>query len=414
MNAPVQGTASDMIKIAMVRVHAALRARGLRAACCCRCTTSSCSRRRRTRSPRSRRSRARSWRPRCRWRCPSWSTSRPARLGGGMSAPGSSCSSVSPGGSRRGRARCPAILRALGCDDHRRRSARARGGRAGPARAGADRGRIRPRRAPARGALDRKRLGAIVFANPERRRRLEAITHPAIRDRSCARLDELAEQGFVGIVVFDAAVMIESGNYKNMDRLVVVVTDEATQIGAAAWPRRHRRGGEPPQDRQPDAARRKGQAGRLRDRQLRRPRSHRGRRCARSTQRCCGARGAPRRPCRPADRGRASRRSASIFSATSTARAIVDLVAPTERDLVVEIGPGEGALTRFWPARRPRDGPRDRSALAARAAARLPAVEVARGRRPGWDYAALAHPPGGRVLILGNLPYSVGKPILWR
>ncbi|MBI4637712.1 MAG: hypothetical protein HY727_15355, partial [Candidatus Rokubacteria bacterium] len=30
MNAPVQGTASDMIKIAMVRVHRALRERGLR------------------------------------------------------------------------------------------------------------------------------------------------------------------------------------------------------------------------------------------------------------------------------------------------------------------------------------------------------------------------------------------------
>ncbi|PYN90728.1 MAG: dephospho-CoA kinase [Candidatus Rokuibacteriota bacterium] len=82
----------------------------------------------------------------------------------------------------------------------------------------------------ATGELDRKKLGAIVFANPERRRRLEAITHPAIRDRFLARLDELAEQGFVGLVVFDAAVMIESGNYKNMDRLVVVVTDEATQM----------------------------------------------------------------------------------------------------------------------------------------------------------------------------------------
>ena len=80
------------------------------------------------------------------------------------------------------------------------------------------------------GALDRKKLGAIVFANPERRRRLEAITHPAIRERFLARLDELAERGFTGIVVFDAAVMIESGNYKNMDRLVVVVTDEATQM----------------------------------------------------------------------------------------------------------------------------------------------------------------------------------------
>jgi len=80
------------------------------------------------------------------------------------------------------------------------------------------------------GALDRKRLGAIVFANPERRRRLEAITHPAIRERFQARLDELTEHGFTGIVVFDAAVMIESGNYKNMDRLVVVVTDEPTQM----------------------------------------------------------------------------------------------------------------------------------------------------------------------------------------
>ncbi len=81
----------------------------------------------------------------------------------------------------------------------------------------------------AEGALDRKRLGAIVFADPERRKRLEAITHPAIRARFQARLDELAAQGFAGIVVFDAPVMIESGNYKNMDRLVVVVTDDATQ-----------------------------------------------------------------------------------------------------------------------------------------------------------------------------------------
>ena len=80
------------------------------------------------------------------------------------------------------------------------------------------------------GTLDRKKLGAIVFADPERRRRLEAITHPAIRERFRARLDGLAEKGFTGIVIFDAAVMIESGNYKNMDRLVVVVTDEPTQM----------------------------------------------------------------------------------------------------------------------------------------------------------------------------------------
>ena len=79
------------------------------------------------------------------------------------------------------------------------------------------------------GTLDRKKLGAIVFADAARRKRLEAITHPAIRDRFARQLAELMAAGFDGIVVFDAPVMIESGNYKHMDRIVVVATDEATQ-----------------------------------------------------------------------------------------------------------------------------------------------------------------------------------------
>jgi dephospho-CoA kinase len=83
------------------------------------------------------------------------------------------------------------------------------------------------------GTLDRKRLGAIVFADPARRRRVEAITHPAIRDRFLARLAELEARDFAGIVVWDAPVMIESGGYQAMDRLVVVVTDAATQRARA-------------------------------------------------------------------------------------------------------------------------------------------------------------------------------------
>jgi dephospho-CoA kinase len=83
------------------------------------------------------------------------------------------------------------------------------------------------------GRLDRKRLGALVFADPERRRRLEALTHPAIRDRYLTRLAELETQGFEGIVVWDAPVMIEAGGYRHVDRLVVVVTDAATQRARA-------------------------------------------------------------------------------------------------------------------------------------------------------------------------------------
>jgi dephospho-CoA kinase len=80
------------------------------------------------------------------------------------------------------------------------------------------------------GRLDRKALGAIVFADPARRKRLEALTHPRIRERFQRHLDDLTARGFRGVVVFDAPVMIESGNYKNMDRLVVVAADEATQV----------------------------------------------------------------------------------------------------------------------------------------------------------------------------------------
>ena len=79
------------------------------------------------------------------------------------------------------------------------------------------------------GTLDRKKLGAIVFADAERRKRLEQITHPAIRDRYLQRLADLEAQGFAGIVLWDAPVMIESGGYRAMDALVVVATDEATQ-----------------------------------------------------------------------------------------------------------------------------------------------------------------------------------------
>jgi dephospho-CoA kinase len=80
------------------------------------------------------------------------------------------------------------------------------------------------------GRLDRKALGAIVFADPDRRRTLEAMTHPRIRERFQQRVDALTAQEFRGLVFFDAPVMIESGNYRNMDRLVVVITDEATQV----------------------------------------------------------------------------------------------------------------------------------------------------------------------------------------
>jgi len=96
------------------------------------------------------------------------------------------------------------------------------------------------------------------------------------------------------------------------------------------------------------------------------------------------------------------------------ARAIVDLLAPTAQDLVVEIGPGEGALTVELARRAGRVTALEvDAALAARLRARgLARLEVLDADARTWDYGALSRPPGGRVLVAGNLPYSVGKPIL--
>jgi 16S rRNA (adenine1518-N6/adenine1519-N6)-dimethyltransferase len=95
------------------------------------------------------------------------------------------------------------------------------------------------------------------------------------------------------------------------------------------------------------------------------------------------------------------------------ARAIVDLVAPTAADLVLEIGPGEGALTDQLVRRAGRVIALEVDrVLIESLRRRLPALELVDADARTWDYGALARPPGGRVLVVGNLPYSVGKPIL--
>jgi len=95
------------------------------------------------------------------------------------------------------------------------------------------------------------------------------------------------------------------------------------------------------------------------------------------------------------------------------ARAIVDLVAPTAADLAVEIGPGQGALTGELARRAGRVLALevDRT-LVERVRAAFPAVEVLAADARAWDWTSLARPAGGRALVVGNLPYSVGTTIL--
>lgn len=97
----------------------------------------------------------------------------------------------------------------------------------------------------------------------------------------------------------------------------------------------------------------------------------------------------------------------------AVARAIVDLVTPTPVDLALEIGPGRGALTGELFRRAGRVIALEVDpVLAAKLRERLPGVEVLDADARTWDYRSVPHPGDGRVLVVGNLPYSVAKPIV--
>jgi len=72
------------------------------------------------------------------------------------------------------------------------------------------------------GTLDRKRLGALVFADQSKRQRLNHILHPFIIARQDEILNEWEAEDPDGIGIVDAALMIESGGYKRFDKLIVV------------------------------------------------------------------------------------------------------------------------------------------------------------------------------------------------
>jgi dephospho-CoA kinase len=77
------------------------------------------------------------------------------------------------------------------------------------------------------GELDRPAMGAIVFADEEARRRLEAIVHPRVRRRG-AQLE--AEAGPDAVVVHDIPLLAETGRASTFDAVVVVDVPVETQV----------------------------------------------------------------------------------------------------------------------------------------------------------------------------------------
>ncbi|MBN1568470.1 MAG: dephospho-CoA kinase [Acidobacteria bacterium] len=80
------------------------------------------------------------------------------------------------------------------------------------------------------GAIDRKKLGKIVFSDAEKRLQLNAILHPEVGAAIMRRIFELEEESPRGMIIVDAALMVETGGYKMYDRLIVVSCSLSIQI----------------------------------------------------------------------------------------------------------------------------------------------------------------------------------------
>jgi dephospho-CoA kinase len=83
----------------------------------------------------------------------------------------------------------------------------------------------------AEGGLDRARMGAIVFADPEKRAQLEAIVHPRVRARA-AEIEASAPAG--ALVVHDIPLLVETGQASSFDAVVVVDLPVELQVERAA------------------------------------------------------------------------------------------------------------------------------------------------------------------------------------
>src|ERR1041384_6951487 len=80
------------------------------------------------------------------------------------------------------------------------------------------------------GALDRGKLGAIVFADEQKRQLLNSIVHPLVIEAQNAWLAAREQEDPHGIAIIDAALMIESGGYRRFDKLIVVWCNTGIQL----------------------------------------------------------------------------------------------------------------------------------------------------------------------------------------
>ena len=78
--------------------------------------------------------------------------------------------------------------------------------------------------------IDRLRLGEKVFADEAERAVLNKMIHPEIKREIDRRLEEIGKEHPDAVVLVDAALLIETGIFREMDKIIVVSASKRNQI----------------------------------------------------------------------------------------------------------------------------------------------------------------------------------------
>ncbi|WMM31208.1 dephospho-CoA kinase [Shouchella clausii] len=79
------------------------------------------------------------------------------------------------------------------------------------------------------GTLDRKQLGAIIFGDEQKRKQLNEIVHPAVRQSMKKQADLYEQRGYTRVVL-DIPLLYESNLFHMVNQVWLVYVDEATQL----------------------------------------------------------------------------------------------------------------------------------------------------------------------------------------
>lgn len=79
------------------------------------------------------------------------------------------------------------------------------------------------------GTLNREELGALIFSDPSKRKQLNDIMHPAIREEMLVQRQQLVQQGHP-VIIMDIPLLFESRLQSFVDKILVVTVTEQKQL----------------------------------------------------------------------------------------------------------------------------------------------------------------------------------------